>query len=285
MSAIAVAKKDFQDAIQSRALWGLVVTFVVLSTITTYGYTEAPELFGSETAPTFGGLVFFLLTFTSLFVPIAAIVVGYKSLAGERELGSIKLLLSLPTTRREVFLGKVVGRAVVLSIGLAIGVLVGLLVGAVLIGGLDATALVAFLGLTILFVAAYTAIMVSISASTGSTTRATTLAIGFFVLFELVWDAVPLAVVYVVEGFSLPSEFPAWVFIVSQVSPSNAYLSGLYALLPDVAEALDASPEGADAGQGAEPFYQTPELGLFMLALWIAVPLVVGYASFTRADL
>lgn len=284
MSTLDVARKDFRDAIQSRALWSLVAMFVVLSSLTTYGYTEAPEVFGTETAPSFGGLVFFLLNFTGLFVPIAAIVVGYKSIAGERELGSIKLLLSLPTTRREVFLGKVLGRVAVLSVGLASGLLVGLLVGALLLGGIDAWALVAFLGLTVLFVAAYGVIMVSVSATTGSTTRATTLAVGFFVLFELVWDVVPLGIVYVVEGFSLPSELPSWVYIVSHVSPSTAYASGLFALLPDVADALDSTPEDANAG-AADPFYQTPELGLIMLVLWLVVPLAIGYTRFASADL
>lgn len=283
MSSVTVARKDFRDAIQSRALWALIVTFGVLSSITTYGYTEAPGLFGSESEPTFGGLVFFLLTFTSLFVPVAAIVVGYKAIAGERELGSIKLLLSQPTTRREVFVGKVVGRALVLGVGLAVGLLVGLLVGALLIGGIDVTALVAFLGLTVLFVAVYAVIMVSISASTGSTTRASTLAVGFFMLFEIVWDAVPVAIVYVVEGFTLPSTFPDWVYVVTQVSPSAAYSSGLFALLPDVADALEGTSPEAEADGG--PFYQTPELGLLMLVLWLVVPLIVGYVRFERADL
>ncbi|AGN00034.1 ABC-type transport system involved in multi-copper enzyme maturation, permease component [Salinarchaeum sp. Harcht-Bsk1] len=282
MSVGIVAKKDFRDAIQSRALWALVGTFIVLSVITTYGYTEAPELFGTQEEATFGGLVFFTLGFTALFVPIAAIIVGYKSVAGEREIGSIKLLLSQPTTRRDVFLGKVLGRAAVLATGLAIGLVVGLLFGALLIGGLNAWALVAFVALTLLFVAVYSAVMVSISATTGSTTRATTLAIGFFVLFELVWDVVPLMIVYVVEGFQFTTDYPDWAYIVTNVSPSTAYSSGLFALLPGVADSLEAS---SDAGSETDAFYQTPELGLVMLVLWIVVPLLVGYYQFNRADL
>lgn len=286
MTAVGVAKKDFRDAIQSRALWALVVILALLSMLTTYGYAEAPEMFGGEPEATFGGLVFFTLSFTALFVPIAAIVVGYKSIAGERELGSIKLLLSLPTTRKSVFLGKVIGRTAVLATGLAIGLVIGLVFGAALIGSIDLYALVAFVGLTVLFVAAYAVIMVSISATTGSTTRATTYAIGFFVLFELVWDVVPLAIVYVVEGFSFPSTFPNWVYLVAHVSPSTAYSSGLLALLPDVADSLGMeSGTNLDTAESAEPFYQTPELGIVMLVLWLVVPLFLGYYRFVRADI
>jgi len=282
MSALSIAKKDFRDAIQSRALWALVVTFALLSMITTYGYAEAPELFGSQQEATFGGLVFFTLGFTALFVPLAAIIVGYKAIAGERELGSIKLLLSQPTTRRDVFVGKVLGRAGVLATGLAIGLVVGLIFGAVIIGGLNLYALLAFVALTLLFVAVYSAVMVSISATTGSTTRATTLAIGFFVLFELIWDVVPLAIVYVVQGFKFTTDYPDWAYIVTNVSPGTAYSTGLFALLPDVADSLEGN-----SGEVSETdaFYQTPELGLVMLVLWVVVPLLIGYYQFNSADL
>jgi len=287
MRAITVAKKDFRDAVQSRALWGLVAVFVLLLLLTTYAYTQVPELFGPTPEATFGGLIFFTVGITSLFVPLAALVVCYKSVAGERELGSIKILLSLPLTRSDAFFGKFVGRTGVLAFGLGIGLLAGLGIGSVLLGTVDPIALFGFLLLTLTFAAVYSGVMVSLSALTGSTTRATTLAIGFFIVFELLWDAVPVAVVYVIEGFSLPTTFPDWVFLVTQVSPSTAYLTSLIALLPDVAAAQGATVGGGvDVDPTAvEPFYVTPEVGLVFLALWLAIPLLVGYYRFTTSDL
>ncbi|MEF8902182.1 MAG: ABC transporter permease subunit [Halovenus sp.] len=130
--------------------------------------------------------------------------------------------------------------------------------------------------------------MVSLSAVTGSTTRATTLAVGFFVLFELFWDAIPLGIVYVVEGFSLPDTLPEWVFLVTQVSPSTAYATSMIALLPDVAAEQGASVvvgSGSVDPSSAEPFYVTAEAGLVFLGLWLVIPLLVGYSRFTRSDL
>ncbi|MBZ6495463.1 ABC transporter permease [Natrinema longum] len=290
MTWLAVAKKDFRDAIQSRALWALVAVFVVLSLVSTYAYVEAPALLGSATEATFGGLVFFTIGFTGLFVPLAAIVVCYKSLAGERELGSIKLLLSLPTTRGQVFAGKVVGRAAVLAFGLGVGLVVGLGFGSALLGSLDAAALLVFVLVTLAFTAIYAAIVVGISATTGSTSRATTLALGFFVVFELLWDVIPMGILYVVEGFSLPSTIPDWVFPVMQLSPSSAYLSTIVALLPDLADVAGADPTQAGAGvevpaDAAEPFYASPEVGVVVLLLWLVVPFAVGYYRFSAADL
>ena len=291
MTWLTVAKKDFRDAVQSRALWALVVVFVVVSMIASYAYVEFPEMFGEPGGATFGGLLFFTVGLAGLFVPLAAIVVCYKSLAGERELGSIKLLLSLPTTRGHVFAGKVVGRAAVLAFGLGVGLVVGLGFGSAMLGEFDAVAALVFVLVTLAFAAIYATIVVGISATTGSTSRATTLALGFFVVFELLWDAVAMGILYVLEGFTLPppTEMPDWMFTLLQVSPSSAYFSSIVALLPDVADRVNADP--AQAGSGvevgaaeAEPLFASPEVGIAVLALWLLVPLVIGYVQFDRAD-
>lgn len=290
MTWLTIAKKDFRDAVQSRALWALVAVFVLLSLVSTYAYVEVPELFGEPTGATFAGLVFFTVGLTGLFVPLAAIVVCYKSLAGEREIGSIKLLLSLPTNRLNVFSGKVVGRAVVLAFGLGVGLLVGLGFGSLLLGTVDALATLVFVLVTVGFATIYAGIMVGLSATTSSTSRATTLALGFFVVFELFWDVVPMALVYVVNGFSLPSTMPDWVFLVSQISPSSAYLSTVVAFLPGLAETAGAA--SAQTGVGVEasvtepdPFYLSPEVGIVVLVLWFVVPFLIGYYRFNVADL
>ncbi|QFU82626.1 ABC transporter permease subunit [Natronorubrum aibiense] len=284
-----VAKKDFRDAVQSRALWALVAVFVVVSIVSTYAYVEVPEMFGSPGGATFGGLIFFTIGLIGLFVPLAAIVVCYKSLAGERELGSIKLLLSLPTTRGQVFAGKVVGRAAVLAFGLGVGLLVGLGFGAALLGEVDTAAMVVFVLATVAFTTVYASIIVGISATTGSTSRATTLALGFFVVFELLWDVIPMGILYVVEGFSLPTTIPDWMYPLMQIAPSSAYFSAIVALLPDVAQRVNAEPAQAGSGVNvaaaeAEPFYTSPEIGLVVLAGWLVVSVAVGYVLFNESD-
>ncbi|WP_254810312.1 ABC transporter permease subunit [Natronosalvus amylolyticus] len=282
MSWIAVAKKDFRDAVQSRALWALLAVFVLFSVMTTYAYVEVPEAFGAQSGEvSFAGMVFFLAGITGLFVALAAIVVCYKSVAGERELGSIKLLLGLPHTRGEVFLGKVVGRAAVIAVTLGIGLLIGVGFGALLLGTIQVVPVVLFVMTAVLFAGVYATIIVGLSATTGSTSRATTLALGFFVVFELAWDVVPLGVVYVANGFSMPQQMPDWVFLVMQIPPSSAYFSSLVALLPAFADEANAQTQAA----GFDAFYATPEIGFVVLALWLIVPLAVGYVRFNSTDL
>lgn len=291
MNALTIAKKDFRDAVQSRALWGLVVLFVLLSLLLAVVYVQAPELAQAagegvgqtdgDTEAEVGGLIFFLSSAVSLFVAIAAIVVAYKAVAGERESGSIKLLLSLRYTRRDVLVGKVLGRGAVLATALGVGLIIGLGAGLVLLGSISIVPLVVFVLLSMVFAGVYAAIIVGLSAMTGSTNRAAALTVGFFFVFEVLWDAVALGSVFVAEGFSLPTTFPDWYSLVIQIPPGAAYFSSLTAVLPDVADAADVQA----AELGVDTFYATPELGLVYLIIWAILPFAIGYSVFVRADL
>lgn len=287
MRYLTIAKKDFRDASQSRALWVLVGVFAVLMLIVAYAVIEAPEVIGVPGEVGFDDLLFFTAAFVALFVPLAAIIVCYKSLAGERELGSIKIMMSLPTTRRDVFVGKVLGRAAVITTALAVAMLVGLAFGSALLGTVDVAAVLVFLLFTVFFAVVYTGIIVSLSASTGSTVRATTYALGFFAVFELLWDVIPIALVYVLEGFELPATPPDWAVTLIMVSPATAYFSTISAFVPGLgADEPESGDVGVEFGVAfGDAFYAQPEMGLVFLLVWLVVPLAIGYYRFERADL
>ncbi|CCQ34486.1 Nitrite-nitrate reduction protein [Halorhabdus tiamatea SARL4B] len=276
MSTLAVAKKDFQDALRSKALWGLSVVFILLSLLIAYVFAEFTAMMEVE-EQTAQGLAYFLASQIGLFVSITAIVIAYKAIAGERESGSIKILLSLPHTRQDVLLGKVLGRSATLAVPTLIGLVAGAALGSVLMGEFAIVSLSALLVMSLLFVVTYISIMVGISALAGSTSRASMLTIGFFLVFEILWSVVSIGIVWLTNGLSLPTEFPNWVYLVNQVPPSAAFTTGLTALMP-----------GDIAGVGTpdfEAFYATPWVGVAMLAFWLVVPLAIGYWRFSTADL
>lgn len=288
MSITKIARKDFRDAVQSRALWALVAVFVILSLISSFAYVELPEMFGEPEGATFEGLLMFTVGLLSLFVPLAAIVACYKSLAGERESGSIKLLLSQPTTRSWVFYGKVLGRSAVLLTGLGIGLVIGIVFGAIYLGEFAVLPLVALLVLTAAFIIVYASIMVGISATTGSTTKATTFTLGFFVIAELLWDVIPIGIVYVVEGFSLPQEIPNWATGLMQLSPSMGFFSGMVALVPELERLSNGESPGVGVGVSPgeeQSLFLMPEIGLLVLVFWFVLALVIGRTRFNRADI
>jgi ABC-2 type transport system permease protein len=195
----------------------------------------------------------------------------------------MKVLLSLPHTRSDVVIGKVLGRTAVLAVPILVALVVGMGLGAVLLGEVAAMATVLFGVLGLVFTLTYASIVVGISATTGSTSKAAALSIGFLVVFEFLWDVVVLGLVFVTSRFELPSGgFPDWVFLVTQVPPSNAFVTGLTALVPDAPVA--AAGSGPSAGQ-VDPFFGTPWVGVVVLVLWTVVPIVLGYWRFQGADL
>jgi ABC-2 type transport system permease protein len=244
-------------------LWGLSAVFLLLAVLVAGVYVFVPEI-SAEPELSTGGLLGFLAAPVTLFVAVASVVVCYKSIAGEVESGSGKLLLSLPHTRRDVVLGKAVGRGLVLAIPVAVGLLVMLAV--VFAGGVS-------------FSPVDYAVFVGVSASTTSTARAATLLILLLVVFEFAWDVVPLGAWFVANGFQVPAGFgtgnfatmPDWVAFLFQLPPSGAYQNAIGGFL---------------SGAGpSEAFYLSNWFSLVVLSLWALVPLVIGYARYQRTDL
>ncbi|MFC3477868.1 ABC transporter permease [Halobacterium litoreum] len=281
MSWRVVAKKDFRDASRSKALWALTALFVLFMAGMAYVYTLLQESGGAAgTELESVGLLFFLLNPVTLLVPLTALVMAHKSVAGEVESGSAKFLLSLPHTRRDALAGKVAGRGAVLGAAVAVGLVVAAVVTVVMYDSFDAMAYLGFSALTLLLAVAYVAIAVGLSATTKDAGRATVLAAGFFVVFELAWAIVPIGIYYLLNNSFTPTGTPPeWYLLLNRIPPSSAFTNAVFGFLP------------GNAGTIAQYFPQNPPIYLskwgalaILLAWAVAVPLV-GYRVFDRADL
>lgn len=287
MSTITVAQKDFQDAIRSWLLLGVTAVFVVFAAGAAYVYIALGAVVGGGGGGTVSSLALinFLSGLTAFFVPVIGLIVGYKSIVAERESGTIALLLSLPHTRRDVVLGKVLGRTGVVSISAIVGFLIAAGVVVVLAGSLS-------LGNYVLFVLASLALaltFVSLAVSFSAATRSSALSLagagaltGLFVV-PMLWSLIPTLVRFILNEYTpltldLSSQ-PDWAQFFVQLNPTTAYSNVLQTLIPDLAN-------GPLAGAGGDvPFYLAPSFGFVILAAWIVVPLVFGYYRFDTTDL
>ncbi|WP_439028017.1 ABC transporter permease [Haloarchaeobius sp. DT45] len=287
MSWAVVARKDFQDAVRSKVLWAISALFILLMAgmvavfALTEGLFETAGQGGAAGAGTAGvnfGPFLFLASATTLFVTITALVTCHKSIAGERDSGSMKLLLGLPHSRLDVLVGKTVGRTAVLAVPVLLGFVVSYLVAVGYGVDFPLGEYVLFALLTVLFAFVYVSIVVGVSATTGSGSRATTLAIGIFFVFEVLWDVVPTGALFLVNGFSLPvnpADYPGWYYLVTWVAPSGAYNAAREAVLP----------ESAAVSLPTDAWFLQPALGFLFLGFWVVAALGFGYLRFERADL
>lgn len=279
MSIATVAKKDFQDSARSRWLWALTVLFILFVAGLSYLFTSVQGLGTAGEDPGTAELLVALLSPSGFLVPIIGIMISYKAIVGERESGTLKVLLSLPHKRGDVVLGKFLGRSLSLSIAIILGYLVGLIVFATQVSEFNLGAYVVFLLLTLFFGVVYISIGVGLSSLTASTSRALALAIGFIVLFEFIWQAVPIVLVFVVNGFELPNEFPEWAEFLATLSPSTALSRAANVVLSETSDLETVARSSSDA------FYLQNEFGLVILLVWLVVPLTIGYVRFKGSDL
>lgn len=294
----AIARKDVRDAARSWWLWGLTAVFVVFFTVPAYflaselgGFVAAEG--GELNADAFIGL---LADINAFFVPIIAIVLAYASIAGERDSGSIKLLLSLPHSRRDVVVGKWAGRGAVVAVPIAIGFVVAAAVFLLTPVTFAPATYAAFVVLTVVLGLVFVGIAVGISAAAPTGRRAMIGTVGVYVLFTLFWNRFARGLVGLLNEYTgIGNETLLWTeLFVKVLNPSHAYKSLAAVLYTDGAFAarfmvgFNLPAEFIDAYReefGPLPaIFSDPVLVILLLA-WLVLPPLLGYLVFERDDL
>lgn len=283
MSWVHVARKDFEDASRSMTLWALTALLILLVA----GLSAVPYLLATDAqAPGFEDALAFLFTPIGFLVPIIGLVVGYQAIVGERESGSIRFLLGLPNSRRDVLVGKLLGRTGVVAVATVIGFLVGAVVIAALYDGFAVADYLGLAAFSLVVGLVYVAIAVGVSASVTSRAKAVAGVLGIFVVFDVLWQFVPMSIYWLLEG-ELPNLFenvPAWYVFVERLSPGES-LSAIALTLVEFAGAGDLDLTAAGRVGGELPFYLENWFAWLIVLAWIAVPLAIGYYRFERAIL
>ena len=266
-----VARKEFRDAGRSRSLWALTALMVLSVAVAVYiiGFllSAAPEDGGMTGAALVGGMAQQGRFFITSLVSVLGLMVAYASIVGERSSGSLKLLLGLPYSRRDVILGKFFGRAAVFAAATVAAFIVGFLV--LLSYGVVAPIDYLFLVLiTTVLGVAYVSVGVAVSASIRTRSRAAAAAVGVFFFFKFLWDTslIPRVVVYVARrDMSALTSPPGWYEYLVALGPNVAY-SNL-------------------AGGYVGSFGNVEIFSAAVLVGWVVVPVFLGWRVFETGDL
>lgn len=283
MSTLTVAKQDFKSARRSRALWAAATLFALLAALIAFG-SQGYQLSASEQVQNLFRSLGMVL---AVLLPIVALVASYMSIAGERESGGIKFLLGFPNTRRDVFLGKLLSRLAIVTGGLVFVFVTATTVAVARHGVLPIGTILGLFALSLLYGAVFVGVAVALSAAVGSRSRAIGAAVGSYFL---------LVILYVVPNIRITT-LVRWVHhtmlgmetnpdlydAVTYTSPFIAFRKALNLVFPaDFQRPVfrRSSEEIANI-----PLYLSDEFAVVVFALWLAVPLVVGYLRFDRTDL
>lgn len=275
--ALVVARNDLANAARSKLLWGAAVLLLVVSVP---GYLSIASDLLEQPAQ---GVRFFPEALVNYVAPVA-LIVAHRAVVGERESGRLRLLFGHPVSRRDVVLGKFLGRGVLMAGVLSVTCL-GLGVATLLqYGTLPLLPFLAISGFVLGYGVVWVGAVVGVSAAATTRLRSITAGLGLFMAFGpfQIWQqlVLPLFALLFSGSASMagidplrPGGWPTWYRYVLRLNPMENFVQSRYAV---------AALVTPDRGLG-DPWLFL--FGLAVLALWAAIPLAVGYWRFEGGDL
>ncbi|MFB6185571.1 MAG: ABC transporter permease [Halobacteriaceae archaeon] len=292
---IDIARKDFEDAVRSKMLWGFIGIFLAFVTISLF---SAEQLFPASVTVDAPMALAGVAMLAQLFIPGIALVAGYMAVVGERQSGSLRILLSYPFSRFDIVLGKLAGRLLITGIGLSIGFAVasGLVVW--LYGVPTVTQFMQFVATGILLGLSFTGLAVGGSAATKTRGSAMTLTIGSFMSMVFFWKPIVVGIYYGVKGTLPGIKADAWYFLLKRLNPLEAYRVLTGAALNEPVDPVPKFPledipantpseklEIANRVVGEVPIYLDQSMAVVIFIAWGTFPVILGYWRFKSEDL
>lgn len=274
-----IVRGDLNRALKNWVVQGVVVLFFLVI---------VPEIWQSvdlSTEGTFIGTLSSRIEY-AFFLPILVVgtAIGYQSVVGERDSNTIRYVLGLPGTRRDLLGGKVIAR-----VGIVVAAIVAVLflTEAIVLLRLGSPHLNSFLvgaGWVLLVGVVWTTFVVGVSAAVSSRYRALAVILGVYLLFSInngLWGAVvrPLIGLAFTGRFTTPQWAhspkigPVWFRYVDGVNPIVA--------LRRVLQALQTAT-GSISSNMTLPLVL---YSLLVILVFAGGTLYVGYRRFEQTDL
>ena len=259
---LTLAAKEFRDRLRNRWVLVVALVFTVFSLVITYfGGAQQGQLGLRSIEFTIASLVSLVI----YLIPLIALLLGFDAVVGERERGSLDLLLALPITRLELLLGKYLGLAGALTLSTLTGFgLVALL----LFQQFSWAGLYHYLGFmlsSVLLGLAFLSLAVLMSVLTRERTRASGLAIALWFFFVLVFDLLLLGGL-VATGGAYGGDAFAWLLLLN---PADVFRILNIFSLEDVRTLYGLTSI-------VPPALAKPWLMCAVMLAWIVVPLLLA---------
>lgn len=277
-----VAQKEYLENVRSFWIVAISSLFLLLtlgsSLFASLG--TGPEVEFASLTPT----MLAMQSITSFLLPILALLLTFGTIAGERESGSLGLLVAQPITRAHILLGKFLGLWGVLATALVVGIGgAGLIVLSRAGGGAQGFSdLLVFLLVTLAWGAAWVSIGILVSSWFKRRGTAIGGAILIWFFFGVIWNILVLVLLIATAGRSVlagrAEVVPPWFVATSVLNPNAVYSSLLSTAIRGYQDFSTQISMLFDI-----PAYTTLTFVVAMAA-WIALPLWGAYALFHRRD-
>lgn len=270
-----IAGKEVLESLRNR--WVLAATLLLAGLALTLTFLgSAPT--GSVGVRPLDVVIVSLSSLTIFLIPLVALLISHDAIAGERERGTLLLLLSYPISRWQVVIGKFLGHLAVLAFATALGygaAAAALALTGAAIDGESWRAFASMIGSSVLLGAVFLAIGYMVSAVVRARATAAGIAIGIWLGLVVLYDMALLAFLVVDQSRLVSADV---LNVLLLLNPTDAYrLLNL------------AGTESVGALSGMAGLAETVPLGTLTLLLalvgWMLVPLGLAVAAFSRREL
>jgi Cu-processing system permease protein len=271
---LILAAAEFLEGLRNR--W--VISAVLLLTILAFSLALLGTSPIGETRV--GALNVTTVSLASLSVyllPLIALTLSYDSVVGERESGTLLLLLTYPISRWQIICGKFLGHFAIIAVAILLGygftgVYIAITEGAAMQDWLQFAAM---LGSSMMLGSAFIALGYLISVTVSSRATAAGIAISTWLLVVVVYDLLLLGLVLSDTRDLISSDLFGTLLLLN---PADIYR--LFNLAGSEAASLVSGSLGA-----LESSFLSAGLLLSALCLWIIAPITVAIWVFNRHEL
>jgi Cu-processing system permease protein len=266
------------DNIRNKWIIIVSVMFALLTLVVSYFGS-----LGSHGWQNLGVTISGMANIVTLLIPIIALMLGYATIIGEIERGSMSALLVLAVKRYEIIIGKLLGLAAVICFTVLVGFGVAGLVIAANVSNVNYLDYGIFIGATMLLGIVFLTIAVCFSTLFSKRSTAMGGAIFLWFLFNIILPLVFIGVLATsidITKLALGQSVsvPGWYHILELGNPISVYSSLL---------TLSIGPISSMSASAIIPLPSWYSQGLLIgvLLVWIAVFFFFTYWRFNRKDI
>lgn len=208
--ARVIACQELRDRLRNRWVLAVALVLALLALAIAYAGSAPQGQLG------FRGIDVTIASLASLavyLVPLIALMLGYDAIVGERERGSLDLLLSMPITRFEILLGKFAGMAGALACATIAGLALAALPLAPRLSLQDAWHYAGFALSAVLMGMAFLSMSMLVSVLARDRIRASGAAIALWFVFVLAFDLALTGALVASDGALSSSLFGALLML------------------------------------------------------------------------
>lgn len=208
---LTFANNEFRTGLRNRWVVTAVVIMTLFSCVLAFA-GSAPS--GTTKVEPLTVLTVSLISLSVYMVPLLGLLLAYDAFAGERERGTLSLLLTYPIRRHEIVLGKFFGHSMILACAIGTGFGVAALL--VASDGATAAALTAYGRLAasaLLLGMAFLALGYVLSALSRQTATAAALSIGLWLVAVVLFDLVLLSALIADKGGTFTTQVFPWLLV------------------------------------------------------------------------